>query len=111
MIDAARRAHTSSSGPIDIAARLNAANPVEVAIRPESIRLAAPAAAGAPAKISNHVFLGNISEYYATLPSGLTLRVQTHPLQQFKVGEACAIEVDATLCTVFRAGSGEVQAA
>ena len=66
---------------------------------------------GAPATISNHVFLGNISEYYATLPSGLTLRVQTHPLQQFKVGEACAVEVDATLCTVFRAGGGEAKAA
>jgi len=76
---------------------------VEVAIRPESIKLGGAGAAGAPAKISNHVFLGNINEYYATLPSGLTLRVQTHPLQQFKVGNACAVEVDATLCTVFLA--------
>jgi ABC-type Fe3+/spermidine/putrescine transport system ATPase subunit len=91
---------------------------VEVAIRPESIKLGASppppggaAAGGAVATISNHVFLGNISEYYATLPSGLTLRVQTHPLQQFKVGEACAIEVDATLCTVFHAGAGEAKAA
>jgi iron(III) transport system ATP-binding protein len=84
---------------------------VEVAIRPESIRLAAPAVGGTPAKISNHIFLGNISEYYATLPSGLTLRVQTHPLQQFKIGDACSVDVDATLCTVFRAGTGEAKAA
>jgi iron(III) transport system ATP-binding protein len=85
---------------------------VEVAIRPESIQLAAsPAPGGARATISNHIFLGNISEYYATLPSGLTLRVQTHPLQQFKIGEACAIEVDATHCSVFRAGGGEAKAA
>jgi len=84
---------------------------VEVAIRPESIRIAAPATGGMPATIANHVFLGNISEYYVTLPSGLTLRVQTHPTQQLKVGEACTVEVDATLCTVFRAGSGEAKAA
>jgi iron(III) transport system ATP-binding protein len=84
---------------------------VEVAIRPESIRIAAPAAGGTPATIANHVFLGNISEYYVTLPSGLVLRVQTHPTQQLKIGEACTVEVDATLCTVFRAGSGEAKAA
>jgi ABC-type Fe3+/spermidine/putrescine transport system ATPase subunit len=84
---------------------------VEVAIRPENIRLAGVGGSGSPATISNHVFLGNISEYLATLPSGLTLRLQTHPLQQFKVGEPCAVEVDATLCSVFRAGANEAKAA
>ncbi len=84
-----------------------AGDAVEIAIRPENIRLADPAAlpGSAPARISNHVFLGNISEYYATLGSGLSLRVQTHPLQHFKIGEACAIDVDATHCSVFRAGA------
>ena len=67
--------------------------------------------AGTRATISNHIFLGNISEYFVTLPSGLTLRVQTHPLQHFKVGAPCTVEVDATLCTVFRAGGGEANAA
>jgi iron(III) transport system ATP-binding protein len=77
---------------------------VDVAIRPENIRLAPPAGPGSDkmAKITNHVFLGNISEYYATLPSGQVLRVQTHPLQQFKIGEAVAVEVDASQCSVFR---------
>ena len=80
---------------------------VDVAIRPENIRLTALAARGACAprklaKITNHVFLGNISEYYATLSSGQVLRVQTHPLQQFKIGEEVAIEVEATQCSVFR---------
>ena len=42
---------------------------------------------GTPAKITNHVFLGNISEYYVALPSGQVLRVQTHPLQQFEIGD------------------------
>ena len=50
-----------------------------------------------------HVFLGNISEYYAALPSGQVLRVQTHPLQHFAVGDAVAVEIDATQCSVFAA--------
>jgi iron(III) transport system ATP-binding protein len=79
---------------------------VEVAIRPENIRLAKPLA-GVPAraKISERTFLGNISEYYATLDSGQTLRVQTHPLQVFAVDEPVAIEIDASLCSVFRASA------
>jgi iron(III) transport system ATP-binding protein len=91
-----------------------AGDAVEVAIRPENIGLA-PAAAGSPAgklaRISNHVFLGNISEYYATLPSGLTLRVQTHPSQHFELGAPVALTIDATHCSVFRAGVGEIKVA
>jgi iron(III) transport system ATP-binding protein len=79
---------------------------VDVAIRPENIRLGA-VGAGKPAKITNHVFLGNISEYYATLASGQVLRVQTHPLQHFKVGDEVAIEIDATQCSVFRRKPGD----
>jgi ABC-type Fe3+/spermidine/putrescine transport system ATPase subunit len=97
---------------IDVLDGFAAGDAVEVAIRPESIRLAASATSGgAPATISNHVFLGNISEYSATLPSGLTLRVQTHPQQQFKVGDSCSVEVDARLCSVFRPGDEEAKAA
>ena len=61
------------------------------------------------AKITNHVFLGNISEYYAALPSGQVLRVQTHPLQHFEVGDAVAIEIDATQCSVFRRDAGDAK--
>ena len=81
---------------------------VEVAIRPENIRLAKTlstkplSGATARAKISERTFLGNISEYYATLDSGQTLRVQTHPLQVFAVDEPVAIEIDASHCSVFR---------
>jgi iron(III) transport system ATP-binding protein len=87
---------------------------VDIAIRPENIRLTALSARAAPAgaaarlaKITNQVFLGNINEYYATLGSGQVLRVQTHPLQQFKIGEEVAIEVDATQCSVFRRAMGD----
>jgi iron(III) transport system ATP-binding protein len=75
---------------------------VEVAIRPENIRLARPANGAARAKITERIFLGNISEYYATLDSGQTLRVQTHPQQVFALDEPVAVEIDAAHCSVFR---------
>jgi iron(III) transport system ATP-binding protein len=53
------------------------------------------------AKVTGHVFLGNLNEYEIALPSGLPLRVQAHPLQQFKVGEPVAIAIDATQCSAF----------
>jgi len=78
---------------------------VDVSIRPENIRLRVPsseARANTSAKITSHVFLGNISEYYAALPSGQVLRVQTHPLERFEVGADVAVEIDAKSCSVFR---------
>jgi iron(III) transport system ATP-binding protein len=81
---------------------------VDVAIRPENIRLAAsPDGAAISATITNHVFLGNISEYDAALPSGQSLRVQTHPLQRFAVGDRVAVEIDATQCSVFPRAGGD----
>jgi len=87
---------------------------VDVAIRPENISLAPPPDPDAetPAKVtlatvSNHVFLGNLSEYEVTLSSGPVLRVQTHPLQQFRVGEPVAIAIDATQCSAFPRIRGE----
>jgi iron(III) transport system ATP-binding protein len=59
-------------------------------------------AAAQRAKIVSHVFLGNISEYYAALSGGQVLRVQTHPLERFAVGDEVALEVDAAQCSVFR---------
>jgi len=106
---------------LDIAALdgLKPGEAVDVAIRPENIRLHTPSSAAATtalaseasgqrgdsnlrAKITNHVFLGNINEYYATLAGGQVLRVQTHPLERFAVGEEVAVEVDAAQCSVFR---------
>jgi iron(III) transport system ATP-binding protein len=90
---------------------LAAGENVDVAIRPENIRLApANGAAAGAATITNHVFLGNISEYYAALPSGQVLRVQTHPLQRFAVGDRVAVEIDATQCSVFRREGNETAA-
>lgn len=82
---------------------------VELIIRPENIYLRAPVSGGEEgdrplpvATITDRTFLGNISEYQATLPSGQVLRVQTHPMQQFAVGDPVAIIVDAAHCSVFR---------
>jgi iron(III) transport system ATP-binding protein len=98
--DSQVRAHSASE---DARERADDTRP-----EPGSSARAAPAGATAKlAKITNHVFLGNINEYYATLRSGQVLRVQTHPLQQFKIGEEVAIEVDATQCSVFRRAMGD----
>ena len=41
------------------------------------------------------------------LACGQVLRVQTHPLQQFQVGDEVAVEVDAAQCTVFGRAAGD----
>jgi iron(III) transport system ATP-binding protein len=108
----------NGAGTIELASNLvidapaldgaGAGESVEVSIRPENIRLRVPTAAtAAQAKITSHVFLGNISEYYAALPSGQVLRVQTHPLDRFEVGSDVAVEIDAKSCSVFRRAGGE----
>jgi iron(III) transport system ATP-binding protein len=102
-------ARVTGSGTVAVAGRITltvalpagSGDDVEVAIRPENIRLGA-AATGPYATITERTFLGNISEYYASLDSGPTLRVQTHPGQVFAVGDKVAIEVDASQCSVFR---------
>ena len=43
------------------------------------------------------------------LEDGTLLRVQTHPLDQFAVGDAVAVHIDAGQCTVFPR-AGRVQA-
>src|SRR5882672_4310431 len=72
--DGGRSVEISPDFTLDIAALdgLAAGAAVDVAVRPENIRLGAPlrASPGRLAIIANHVFLGNISEYYVTLPSG-----------------------------------------
>jgi iron(III) transport system ATP-binding protein len=79
---------------------------VDVVIRPENIRLTKMGnGAATHAKIIDRTFLGNITEYYAALDSGETLRVQTHPQQIFAVDEAVAVEIDAAHCSVFRSAT------
>jgi iron(III) transport system ATP-binding protein len=83
-----------------------AGQPVEIAIRPESIRLrpwAEAGPAGQRATVADCTFLGSIIEYHVALADGTMLRVQAHPRQQLAPGEAVAVEIDAGQCTVFAA--------
>jgi iron(III) transport system ATP-binding protein len=90
----------------DMPEALTVGEAVEIAIRPENIRLS-PQGVGAPvqlaAKIRDGTFLGSIMEYHVALEDGTMLRVQTHPLDQFAIGDAVAVHIDAGQCTVFRA--------
>jgi iron(III) transport system ATP-binding protein len=89
---------------VETGTALRSGQAVEVAIRPENIRLLPVARAGRPqlvGKVSEGTFLGNIVDYQVALDGGTTLRVQTHPLEQFAVGDAVAVLVDAAQCTVF----------
>jgi iron(III) transport system ATP-binding protein len=88
---------------------LAAGERVDVAIRPENIRLMPPSdAAAAPvATVKSDLFLGNLSEYQVALRSGPVLRVQTHPLQRFAVGDTVVIEIDGAQCSAFPHVSGE----
>jgi iron(III) transport system ATP-binding protein len=82
---------------------------VEVAIRPENVRLLPPPDAGpaAIAMVTGHVFLGNLSEYQVTLRSGPVLRVQTHPPQRFAIGALVAVAIDGSQCSAFPRIRGE----
>jgi len=80
---------------------------IELAVRPESIRLSAVdgvAGNAVAARVEEQSYLGNLSEYYVTLEGGLRLRVQAPALAEFAVGSAVGIAVDADRCSVFRAG-------
>ncbi len=82
---------------------LSAGDAVDVAVRPEDIRLTPPG--GGPASLSGtvaeQVFLGNMTEHWLRLPSGATLRVQTHPLESHAPGVHVAATIDPAQCNVF----------
>jgi iron(III) transport system ATP-binding protein len=74
---------------------------IDVAVRPESVMLTANPANGAPrAEITDHVFLGNLNEYQVKL-TDQSLRVQTHPKQNFAVGDTVGIAVDPEAISIF----------
>ena len=89
----------------DLPEALAVGEAVEITVRPENIRLKAQGAAPVDlsGKIRDGTFLGSIMEYHVALEDGTMLRVQTHPLNQFAIGDAVAMHIDAGQCTVFRA--------
>ena len=92
---------------------------VEIAVRPENIRLQ-PHTGSAPehqdrghqaATVTECTFLGSIMEYHVTLEDAAVLRAQTHPNEQFAVGDKVAVWIDARRCTVFEAPAADVKEA
>ena len=80
---------------------------MQVAIRPESLRLIplAPAlrwsAASVPGKVVDVTFLGNLVDCHVTLDDGTRVRVQVDPGQTLEVGQPVSVEIDAAAATVF----------
>jgi ABC-type Fe3+/spermidine/putrescine transport system ATPase subunit len=81
---------------------------VQIAIRPESIRLAplpgAPAGLTSDAvagKVVEVTFLGNLTDCYVALDGGTRVRVQAEPGAVFDVGQPVLVRFDGGACTVF----------
>jgi iron(III) transport system ATP-binding protein len=81
---------------------------VQVAIRPENVRLTplSDAVAGTPpdtmsAKVVEVTFLGNLTDCHVVLDDGTRVRVQAEPGAVFDVGQRVLVRLDARACTVF----------
>jgi iron(III) transport system ATP-binding protein len=83
---------------------------VEIAIRPESLRLVPPGGgpeAGpcdvVPGKVTEVTFLGNTIDCYATLEDGTRVRVQVESDRVLEVGQPVGVGFDSQAAIVFRA--------
>jgi iron(III) transport system ATP-binding protein len=85
---------------VRLPARLGEGAAVDVAVRPENIRLGAPRGGGFSGAVAEHTFVGNLSEYVVAV-GDMKLRIQTHPSQVFAQGDAVGLEFDPALCSVF----------
>jgi ABC-type Fe3+/spermidine/putrescine transport system ATPase subunit len=78
---------------------------VQVAIRPESLRLipasAADGAGSVPGRVVEVTFLGNIVDCHVTLDDGTRVRIQVEPSQTPEVGQRVAIRFDGRQSSVF----------
>jgi iron(III) transport system ATP-binding protein len=106
----------SLAGVLTTRARIDRAKPgeeVDVAVRPENILIGKAAANGssttqtADAKVTDKTFLGNMNEYLVALASGPVLRVQTHPKQDYAVGDAVSLALEPSELSVFRRDDAE----
>jgi iron(III) transport system ATP-binding protein len=81
---------------------------VQVAIRPESLRLTpdgdAPAAAGVLCgKLADVTFLGNLIDCHVVLDDGTRVRVQADPGASLRPDQTLRLAFDGEACTVFAA--------
>jgi iron(III) transport system ATP-binding protein len=83
---------------------------VQVAIRPESLRIAADGPDGPEAtagtlrgKVADCTFLGNLIDCHVVLDDGTRVRVQADSSASLEVGQALRLAFDVHACTVFPA--------
>jgi iron(III) transport system ATP-binding protein len=100
-------ADTVAAGPLTLRLPLprdaRPGDSIDLAIRPESIRLLPRGGEGIAARVEEQSYLGNISEYHVALSDGTRLRVQMPAMADFPVGSTVAVMIDADQCNVFRA--------
>jgi iron(III) transport system ATP-binding protein len=88
---------------LDCPAALRAGTDVDIAVRPENLRLSS-SAGDFTGRVAEVTYLGNQAEYVVAA-GDLRLRVQTHPTQVFASGDVVAVEFDPALCTMFARAS------
>jgi iron(III) transport system ATP-binding protein len=83
---------------------------VQVAIRPESLRLADDGPGGREGtpgtlrgKVADCTFLGNLIDCYVVLDDGTRVRVQGDPAVSLQIGQTLRLAFDPHACTVFPA--------
>jgi ABC-type Fe3+/spermidine/putrescine transport system ATPase subunit len=74
---------------------------VQLAIRPENVRVGAPSEPGLPAKVTEVTFLGNLIDCYATLADGTRVRVQVEADARLEVGQPVILRIETSAVTVF----------
>jgi ABC-type Fe3+/spermidine/putrescine transport system ATPase subunit len=78
---------------------------VQVAIRPESLRLipssATDGTGSVPGEVAEVTFLGNIVDCHVRLADGTRVRIQVDPGQTPEVGQRVAIRFDSRQSSVF----------
>jgi ABC-type Fe3+/spermidine/putrescine transport system ATPase subunit len=93
--------------PVALPPGVVAGQTVQVAVRPESLRLTPVSAVGAPGavpgKIAEVTFLGNIIDCHVTLDDGTRIRAQVDSGSVLEVGQTVCIEFDRRQASVFSA--------
>jgi iron(III) transport system ATP-binding protein len=81
---------------------------VQVAVRPESLRVTRPVAGSSPAvsealpgKVVEVTFLGNLTDCHVTLDDGTRIRVQADPGEVLEVGQPVRVHIDRQSTCVF----------
>lgn len=86
--------------------RIAESHTVQLAVRPESVRLARATGAtmetgSMPGKIADVTFLGNLTDCYVTLDDGTRVRVQADSGQRLEVGQPVVLRFEDQAVTVF----------